>query len=71
MIYLRYLQGVSREIDPLQVDVSMATGLDRYKEILVECLRVPDGLTEADIPALAEVIVESARVESASKSSRK
>lgn len=57
-LYLRYLKGVSREIEPLQVDVSVTAGMERYREILVKCMDVPEGLTEEDIPALAEGIVK-------------
>lgn len=56
-LYLRYLQAVSREIDPLSVDVSVSTGMERYREILVKCMEIPEGMTAEDLPALADAIV--------------
>jgi len=31
--------------------------MERYREILVKCLEIPEGTTEEDIPAVAEAIV--------------
>jgi len=56
-LYLRYLQAVSREIEPLQVDLSLSVGMERYRQILVKCLEIPDGMTAEDIPDMADAIV--------------
>lgn len=60
VLYLRYLQAVSREIEPVSVDVSVMSGMERYREILVQCMEVPEGMTEADIPRMADAIVREA-----------
>jgi len=39
------------------VDVSLSSGMARYREILVKCLEIPEAMTEEDIPAVAEAIV--------------
>lgn len=57
-LYLRYLRAVSREIEPLQVDVSLSSEMERYREIVVKCMEIPAGMTEGDIPALADALVK-------------
>lgn len=50
-IYLRYLDAVQKEVQPLKVEVS--NPMAAYESILLRCLELPPGTTEADVPALA------------------
>ena len=50
-IYLRYLDAVQKEVQPLKVEVS--NPMAAYESILLRCLELPPGTTEADVPKLA------------------
>lgn len=52
-LYLRYLGAVSREIEPIRVDLAASDPLAAYKDILERCLELPPGMTRADVPAVA------------------
>lgn len=52
-LYLRYLSAVSREVAPVKLDVSVSDPLASYRDILVQCLELPSGMTKDDIPKMA------------------
>ena len=39
------------------MDVSLSSGMERYREILVKCMEIPEGTTEEDIPAMVDAMV--------------
>ena len=52
-LYLRYLGAVSREIEPIRVDLAASDPLASYRDILIQCLELPPGMTKDDVPAVA------------------
>lgn len=51
-LYLRYLDGIRKEVEPVRVEVSNT--VVNYENILEKILAVPEGMTKEDIPDLAE-----------------
>ena len=51
-IYLRYVNAVGKEVDPIRVEVS--NPLAAYERVLIQCLQIPPDTKPEDIPALAE-----------------
>jgi len=58
-LYLRYLGAVSREIEPIRVDLAASDPLAAYKNILLQCLELPEGMAKKDIPAIAAGMVSA------------
>lgn len=55
-LYLRYLDSVSRILDGLKVDMSVSDPLATYRDILIQCLELPEGMTADDIPRLSQAL---------------
>jgi len=56
---LRYLDAAQKEVAPLKVEVS--NPLATYENILVQCLRLPEGTTMDDVPKLAAELAGETR----------
>ena len=48
---LRYLDAAQREVAPLKVEVS--NPLATYRNVLIQCLEIPKGMTMDDVPKVA------------------
>lgn len=57
-IYLRYLDAVQKEVQPLRVEI--ANPLADYQRVLMQCAVLPEGTTEEDIPKIAAELASHA-----------
>lgn len=58
-IYLRYLDAVQKEVQPLKVELT--NPIAAYENVLIQCLELPPGTSIDDIPKLAEEMADSAK----------